>query len=739
MSLHHDDRQEGDRIKTAEDVVEMEDTTMLLDGQQERDRIATFKRTSPCRTTVISMGSSPRIGMNATAGDGNVWMSDTRAGTTLPQKRCGRDYLPSHLQIMTLLSKACAPGQQRVHFIRIFKGAKKRNHRTEVDEMLCKTPIAWIEYALVGGTRIKPTYRLRSLDDMFPSHCTVSDYQIEYYIMDVILNRHVRTNRDAEQHDIDHRDPNKVVTVWCYRPEELGDEFDHMFRTAILFLPQAGVFYCARERRKADAGVPNSYIPLDMSWLRMERKQTFRPRSGYSHEARFSYTFGADGYVKCFSSSKSTPGYPDFDFVSAWRISLDRTIERRAKRTIYRVNQCLDADGPMLAPNVFDGEDANSWPHVDLQQEYNRRLSSSNSAKKNGRHYASGCHHYRLPKDCWILDPWKGDENVDICVDVATVGRCSDRQSLVMIRNLLVHDNEEERESPLYDQSRDKNVYLFGALNHIAFANTLLMKQSGNGVTVRSGTGDVGRMYGLGTGVKLDGSSLYGYAANYLLPERLLRNMVKSLAHCGEKFFPQVLAVISDTEYDSGIRPISPMDGDPHKGRHVGFTIDTSINLGNSSHFDVHDASQGYGVWTEQHPGWGESWYFVMPNIHGRRPHETSWRGERRAGDRFAGLAIKLRHGVAISWDGRVIRHCTSLSHPDGWDYARVGRAGENPSFMNNLYGTFTAAKERVVTAGRSSSLKQHLEKAANEGTDKECDGCAHKGTAGGAKKRREE
>ena len=54
---------------------------------------------------------------------------------------------------------------------------------------------------------------------------------------------------------------------------------------------------------------------------------------------------------------------------------------------------------------------------------------------------------------------------------------------------------------------------------------------------------------------------------------------------------------------------------------------------------------------------------------------------------------MQLRHGTAISWDGRLIRHCSSLSRPDG--------PVENPPVKNHVYGTFTAAKDRIVDAGR--------------------------------------
>jgi hypothetical protein len=33
----------------------------------------------------------------------------------------------------------------------------------------------------------------------------------------------------------------------------------------------------------------------------------------------------------------------------------------------------------------------------------------------------------------------------------------------------------------------------------------------------------------------------------------------------------------------------------------VGYTVDVSIDLGNTSHVDVHDGSQGYSVWREEH------------------------------------------------------------------------------------------------------------------------------------------
>ena len=101
----------------------------------------------------------------------------------------------------------------------------------------------------------------------------------------------------------------------------------------------------------------------------------------------------------------------------------------------------------------------------------------------------------------------------------------------------------------------------------------------------------------------------------------------------------------------------------------------------NASHFDVWDASPGFSVWTETIPGAAKNWYFIMPNVV----------GVDEAGNNFHGLAVKLTHGVAISWDGRVLRHCTSLcAEPSASD-------GEE---QNLLFGSFTAAKFRVLQAG---------------------------------------
>lgn len=80
-----------------------------------------------------------------------------------------------------------------------------------------------------------------------------------------------------------------------------------------------------------------------------------------------------------------------------------------------------------------------------------------------------------------------------------------------------------------------------------------------------------------------------------------------------------------------------------------------SVDLVNASHFGVHDASlQGFSVWTEEMPGLASNWQLVMvPNLHGISDNRKL----------FNDVTIKLCQGSAISWDGQVIMHCTSLSN----------------------------------------------------------------------------
>ena len=173
----------------------------------------------------------------------------------------------------------------------------------------------------------------------------------------------------------------------------------------------------------------------------------------------------------------------------------------------------------------------------------------------------------------------------------------------------------------------------------ITLHNTLVRKRVCKG-TARANGGDFGDMHAMGTHVPRDGEGLQvvEYAANSKIPRKFFRKFVKLLAKIGAILFPDVIAVIHDADGDTGLSPVSSM-GEPGNMLRVGFTIDKSVDLGNLSHYDVGNVSQGFSVRTEEVPGLASNWYFVMPNLYGIE----------NDGNPFNGMAVKLHHGTATS------------------------------------------------------------------------------------------
>ena len=117
--------------------------------------------------------------------------------------------------------------------------------------------------------------------------------------MDVILNRSPLVKTEPGAKLPTKRAPSSVggveddvLLVRSYQEDDLNDENNFKFRTMILFLPQCGVFYCAREHRKEDVGVAKTHVALDTRWLRLERSTDMN--------GKVSCTFSKGEYVKQF-------------------------------------------------------------------------------------------------------------------------------------------------------------------------------------------------------------------------------------------------------------------------------------------------------------------------------------------------------------------------------------------------------------------------------------------------------
>ena len=103
-----------------------------------------------------------------------------------------------------------------------------------------------------------------------------------------------------------------------------------------------------------------------------------------------------------------------------------------------------------------------------------------------------------------------------------------------------------------------------------------------------------------------------------------------------------------------------------------------SVDLANSTHYDVNDASVGFVMFAESNPHTTKGWFFILPNVLIKFRNQT-----------YNGLALKISHGVCIHWDGRIIRHGTSVHEPSTGD--------------DHKAGFFWAANSRAFNEGMTS------------------------------------
>ena len=154
--------------------------------------------------------------------------------------------------------------------------------------------------------------------------------------------------------------------------------------------------------------------------------------------------------------------------------------------------------------------------------------------------------------------------------------------------------------------------------------------------------GDVGDMIGLGYRSRKEGKVYKGTEIPGVA--KAMEEASVSAQEYMEVFAPNALKSIRDGEAKgTAAKPLLAMGGETGPGN----CIMISRNLGNSSHFDYKDQSLSFGVWGEEVKGSATNWYFICPNV--------SVNGK-------PGLAIRLFHGAVIVWDGKQIKHCTSVT-----------------------------------------------------------------------------
>jgi hypothetical protein len=178
-------------------------------------------------------------------------------------------------------------------------------------------------------------------------------------------------------------------------------------------------------------------------------------------------------------------------------VVLPSVLDNPQQCLVYVARQCYDADGPCMPADIVGGHDISAWPTADRGQVYNDCLASASSSKVGGQNYAPSCLHLRIPPDCLVIDSIN-HPHVDIVVDVAPIGNCRYRKSVVMVHNLLSPTLE-----PTYIGEGGK-PYFVGKLQVIMLQNFLVCRAVAVGAA-RSSKGDVGAMHPIGTRVMHDG------------------------------------------------------------------------------------------------------------------------------------------------------------------------------------------------------------------------------------------
>ena len=144
---------------------------------------------------------------------------------------------------------------------------------------------------------------------------------------------------------------------------------------------------------------------------------------------------------------------------------------------------------------------------------------------------------------------------------------------------------------------------------------------------------------------------------------------VKSVASWMRKNgFDSLLRQLRKVERQRGVFPSEFMGG---KGGITATSV-MSFDLGNESHFDVNDLGKSFSIWVERKPGTARNWFLCFPNM------QIKYQGRI-----YQGLRIQLFDGAVVEWDGRAMKHFTTVTE--------IGNG-------NMVNGYFFAPSRRVVS-----------------------------------------
>jgi hypothetical protein len=117
-----------------------------------------------------------------------------------------------------------------------------------------------------------------------------------------------------------------------------------------------------------------------------------------------------------------------------------------------------------------------------------------------------------------------------------------------------------------------------------------------------------------------------------------------------ERTVPHIRADIELAEtLKLGRRPWHPAFKTTDKSYRSANTVNVSVSIGNSSHFDLDD-SLSWSIFVSWSGRSVKNWSFVLP-------HASIGNSD--------GVVIPFAHGVCVGWNGRVLKHCSAIPKVD--------------------------------------------------------------------------
>ena len=597
-------------------------------------------------------------------------------------------FVPTHGQVAAVIAKSIPKHLEdpfTQHFLR-YQGAPE-TVISAVDDVIpsgtkiCRTTyVASIHFAFVDtfGVGNVSVERCKHKLSARQTMCVgvAVPHILEVVVLDVVLGRSKNPPKPLSC----GRATVDIPVKMHVRDDALVESlYDQRFRAMIVVLPEAGVFYCHRERRQSCVGVKNTHVPMDINWLRTLRDGTS------------DRTFASNGYATrlwCADSVwrwKISRGSSSLAIVprgipASPSVGVVPSFDDSRMKTVFHLEQCADEDAPRLPPDVVSGMDRylTSTP-TELRRLYLLGYVQSTSVRRGCRHYVKGFLHRHIdPESVFVVD---AERDGDVDLNISThIRHPKGKEKVALFRDSVV----QVRHLPALGEHAIK---LLGDIHD--HASGIQASRGSRGV--RANLGDSGSMHPVGLRIMRDRAGPWRtrYVASSKPEEQpALASCVCAASQLASVSVPAVLRVMQDMEDDADIKPQGGMAGDGAFAR-VSHTMDVSVDLCNASHYDANDASQSFSIWTEDFPGTTSNWYFVLPNVFGKKSV---------TGRTYNGVAIKLTHGTLISWDGRLIRHCTSMME------RRPG---------SHVYGTFFGAKTSVVHYAVGRAIESERQRRA--------------------------